>query len=234
VLVEVLNPDLPKEAVTNKGCVLDVRVLLADGRQINVEMQVGSQPGFRKRGVYYWTRMHGADLRAGMSYEQLQPCVSIFILGYKDLPSTRFHSTFQLLEIRDGERFSDQIAVHVVELPKLPKAGTARGDEPLLEDWGRFLAARSDQELEELAMSNPVIAKAKGALDFLSGQPTPSGWRNRGGWHSTTTSPRFRQAKPGCEWRRFWHCCVLAGSRFRSSFTPGSWRATTSSFWTVG
>jgi hypothetical protein len=40
-----------------------------------------------------------------------------------------------------------------------------------LEDWGRFLAARSDQELEDAAMSNPVIAKAKGALDFLSEKP---------------------------------------------------------------
>jgi hypothetical protein len=76
-----------------------------------------------------------------------------------------------VLEVHSGERLSEQLQVHFVELPNVPPRGSRRSDEGLLEDWGRFLTARGDQELAELAMSSPVIARAKRALDFLSAQP---------------------------------------------------------------
>jgi predicted transposase/invertase (TIGR01784 family) len=169
--VEVLNPDMPKEVVTDKGAVLDLRVKLADGRQIDVEMQAEMRHGMRSRALYYWARMYGAQLVRGMIYEHLQPCVAIFILGYAELPSSRFHSTFQVLEVHGGERFSDQLEVHLVELPKLPERAAPDDEEAPLHDWGKFFRGRSDEEIEEVAMSNPVIAKAKGALDWLSAQP---------------------------------------------------------------
>jgi predicted transposase/invertase (TIGR01784 family) len=171
VSVEVLNPQMPKELVTDKGAVLDLHVKLADGREVDVEMQAGQRPGLRSRALYYWARMYGAQLGPGMAYEELRPCVVVFILGYSELQSGRFHSTFGVQEVHGGERFSDQLEVHLVELPKLPKRGAGQSEEELLEDWGRFFSARGDEELEELAMSNPVIEKAKMALDFLSAQP---------------------------------------------------------------
>lgn len=53
---------------------------------------------------------------------------------------------------------------------ELPKLRTARdqNDEPSLVAWGKFLAATSDEELETLAMQNPVLKQAKDALDRLS------------------------------------------------------------------
>lgn len=53
---------------------------------------------------------------------------------------------------------------------ELPKLRTARdqNDEPSLMAWGKFLAATSDEELEMLAMQNPVLRQAKDALDRLS------------------------------------------------------------------
>ncbi len=171
VTVEVLNPEMPKELVTDKGSILDLRLKLADGRLIDVEMQANQQEGLRNRALFYWARMYSAQLGPGMGYDELQPCVTIFIMGQSELPSSRFHSTFELLEVHSSERFSDQLTVHFVELRKLPARSTTSSGESLLEDWGRFLSARSDQELQETAMSNPVIAKAMDALDFLSAQP---------------------------------------------------------------
>jgi predicted transposase/invertase (TIGR01784 family) len=169
--VDVVNPQLPKELVIDKGAVLDLHVKLADGRQIDVEMQAKPHHGLRSRVLYYWARMYSAQLRPGMTYEELQPCIAIFILGESELPSDRFHSTFEVLEVHSGERFSDQLEVHFVELPKLPSRSGRKSDEEQLEQWGRFFTAVGDQEFEELAMGNPVMAKAKGALDFLSEQP---------------------------------------------------------------
>jgi hypothetical protein len=97
--------------------------------------------------------------------------VAIFILGENELPSIRFHSTFRVTEIHGGEPFSDQFDLQFVELPKLPAPGESPQEERQLEDWGLFLSGPSDEELEELARRNPMMAKAKGALEMLSAQP---------------------------------------------------------------
>ena len=57
------------------------------------------------------------------------------------MPSERFHSTFEALEVPSGERLSEQLQVYFVELPKVPPRGSPRSEEGLLEDWGRFLTA---------------------------------------------------------------------------------------------
>jgi predicted transposase/invertase (TIGR01784 family) len=118
---EVLNPELPKDLAADKGIVLDLRVSLADGRHVDVEMQSDPRPGLRERAMYYWARMYGSRLLRGMAYTQLEPCISIFFLGYRELPAKRFHSIFRVLEIHDREPFSNQLEIHVVELPKLPE-----------------------------------------------------------------------------------------------------------------
>ena len=38
-------------------------------------------------------------------------------------------------------------------------------------NWGRFLAAQTEQELKELAMTDPIFDKAKSALEVLSADP---------------------------------------------------------------
>ncbi|MBI2378379.1 MAG: Rpn family recombination-promoting nuclease/putative transposase, partial [Deltaproteobacteria bacterium] len=58
-VVDVLNPEVPKQAVSDKGIALDLRMRLVDGTQIDLEMQTYRQPAFRKRALYYWARMFG-------------------------------------------------------------------------------------------------------------------------------------------------------------------------------
>jgi len=170
--VLVLNPETPKELSTDRAVFLDLRVQLADGRQVDVEMQSQSRPGIRKRMLYHWARLYAGQLARGMDYAALQPCICIFLLDYRELRSDRFHSTFRVLEVHDHEPLADQFEVHLVELPKLPKPGSVEWiQERKLADWGRFFSAQDDRELEELAMSDPVFGKAKGELDRLSGDP---------------------------------------------------------------
>ena len=44
-------------------------------------------------------------------------------------------------------------------------------DEPSLAAWGKFLTATADEDLETLAMENPVLKQAKDALERLSADP---------------------------------------------------------------
>ncbi|MGC4118212.1 MAG: Rpn family recombination-promoting nuclease/putative transposase [Myxococcales bacterium] len=173
-MAQVLNPDIPKDALGDKGIVLDVHVELKDGRHVDVEMQSARQVSFSTRALYYLARLYSSNLHKGDEYDVLKSCVSILILGYRQWATDRFHCTFHVAEDRSHERFSDAIEIHTIELPKVPSLGArppGAAPEPALNDWGLFLAARSEEELEAIAMHNPDIAKAKSALDTLSADP---------------------------------------------------------------
>src|SRR5512140_3294905 len=110
--VTVLNPELPKDSVDDKGALLDVRVALKDGRQVDVEMQSQSQPGLRQRFLYYWAKVYSSQIGRGDPHTKLEPCIGVFILAFQQLQSSRFHSKFQVLEVTDHEPFSDRLELH--------------------------------------------------------------------------------------------------------------------------
>ena len=92
------------------------------------------------------------------------------ITSFTELSGSHFHSTFGLCELKMGERLTDHLELHLVELPKLRQA-MERNEEPDLLAWGRFLSATQDEELEALARTNPVLRSAKDALERLSADP---------------------------------------------------------------
>lgn len=146
---------------------LDIHVRLAGGRHIDVEMQSGLHPGFIQRVLYYWARLHASQLSIGDYYEKLCPTVSIVILNQSLLPTERIHSTFRVLEVHEYYDLTGALELHFVELPKLE---TGRGSEAL-ERWMRFLLVKNEKELEELAMNDPDIQRAREALTALSRDP---------------------------------------------------------------
>src|SRR5688572_19958452 len=52
-----------------------------------------------------------------------------------------------------------------------PVLALSRNEEPELARWGKFLTASTDEELETLAMTDPVFRGAKQALERLSDDP---------------------------------------------------------------
>ncbi len=113
--------------------------------------------------------MYSAQITRGRTYKELAPCAVIFIQNFVELQGTAFHSKFEVLEVSTHELFSNALQVHIVELPKFD-AGSIDGEAELAR-WVQFLSAKSDEEIEALAMSESVIGKAKEALDRLSGDP---------------------------------------------------------------
>jgi predicted transposase/invertase (TIGR01784 family) len=170
--VDVTNPEVPRDGIDDKGLVLDLLVDLADGSRVNVEMQTEARTGVRRRALLYWARAYGTQLGTGQDYTKLCPTVSVFFMVERLLRGPRFHSTFRVQEIHDQEVFSPALEIHVVELCKLGAMGGAeRGEEGKLVDWGRFLTAKRAEELEDLAMGDPVFGQAKKALEVLSMDP---------------------------------------------------------------
>ena len=69
-----------------------------------------------------------------------------------------------MLEVHDHFELTDALELHVIELPKLGP----QTDEPQLARWVRFFLARNEAELQELAMTDIDMQRAKDALDQLS------------------------------------------------------------------
>jgi len=174
--VEVLNPETTKESVQAKGAVLDVRVRLANRCQLNIEMQSSAQRDLDKRALFYWARLYTGSLERGQEYDELLPTISLFILDFVELPGGEYHSEFRLLDVAEHHVFSEDLVLHVLELPKVPalprNIRPRRAiDEPPLLKWARFLKAENQEVLESLAMTDPVLQEAKDALERLSGDP---------------------------------------------------------------
>jgi predicted transposase/invertase (TIGR01784 family) len=168
--VTILNSDPEKATVGDKGVVLDLRVRLESGEQIDIEMQTRSHSALRERILYYWARLHAGQLRRGDDYTALRRSVVILFANFALSADQRFHSIFRAQEQHTGQCLSDQLEIHFLELPKLDSAPD-RNDEPNLLLWGKFLSATNDAALEQLALEHPVLKQAKEALDQLSDDP---------------------------------------------------------------
>ena len=165
--VDVLNPGIPKDLPADRGAVLDIHVRLVDGRHIDVEMQSEVRSGLTQRFLYYWARLHASQLTIGDRYEKLCPTISVVILKKPLLPIAKAHSTFQVIEIETGHALTDDLEMHFIELSKID----LEQSDNALAHWMRFLLARNEEELEEVAMSDPNIRRASDALKALSEDP---------------------------------------------------------------
>lgn len=164
--VEVLPPRPDVETIDEKAIFLDLRVRLESGELIDVEMQNRRHPALRERILFYWARLYTSQLHQHHRYPVLQRCVVILIASFIELEDPEFHSIFQVIKQGRPRLFSDNLELHLLELPKLREL--LADDEPALAGWCRFLAADTDQQRETLAMQNPILKEAKHALDDLS------------------------------------------------------------------
>lgn len=168
--VELMPPRPEPAEVEEKLVLLDLRVRLLNGEQVDVEMQTRRHAALRARVLFYWGRMYAGQIQRGQPYAGLKRCAVVLITDFVELPGPRFHSVFQVRERASAELLTDHLELHVLELPKL--RNTLLGsDEPALAGWCRFLSAETDEQLEALAMQHPILKQAKDALDQLSADP---------------------------------------------------------------
>ena len=119
--VTIQNPEIPKTAAADKTIVLDVVAKLSDGKCIDIEMQVAQRASFRSRVLFYLCRMHQSQMDVADEYSIIKPSVSIAILDYKETDEDKFHTVYELKERETHTRFSQDLSVHLIELPKLKR-----------------------------------------------------------------------------------------------------------------
>ena len=123
VEITILNPFTSKMALNDKLSVLDIRARDQRGRQFNVEMQMLGYLSVRQRLLYYWCKGYTEQLQAGQDYDQLRPTISVCFVDDVILPGTDdYHSHFRLFDENHAMTLTDDLEIHILELPKFNKA----------------------------------------------------------------------------------------------------------------
>jgi len=188
--VVILNPFLPLEAFDDKLSVLDIKARDESGRMFNIEMQIRLHHALRERVLFYWAKLYTEQLTEGDDYAELRPTISVLVVDDILFPELAGpHHRFRLCEESRGILFSDQIELHVLELPKFDKPLPDLTDD--LDKWLFFLRhaatldinhwpvelakspwQRAGKELTMLAQTEiereKYEARRKGQLDYTT------------------------------------------------------------------
>ena len=163
--LELLNPFTPQMTLDDKLAILDIKARDDQGRIFNVEMQMIARAALPQRFLYYWSKLYAGQLVQGDAYHRLCPTISIcFINGRLFSDRQRYHRRFQLLDIEGPLVLTDQLEIHVLELPNF-----ARRLEDLrepLDFWLYFL--KNGEELDADALPEPLNrAELRRAMEVL-------------------------------------------------------------------
>lgn len=121
--LDLLNPFNDQEFADDKSSVLDIKARDQSGRHFNVEMQMLAHGAFRQRALYYWARLHQGQLKKGKDFRVLRPTISVCFVGTPLFSEVGdYHLLFELRERRHQTLFTDQMALHILELASRPLA----------------------------------------------------------------------------------------------------------------
>ncbi len=118
----LLKNELSRRSEEEKQGILDVHVLLRNGIQIDMEMQVAYVDYWDERQMFYLCKMFADQLKKGEGYEKLQKCIQVGILNF-----TYFHDddiSYHVINFRDNKTmklYSDKMEIQILELPKIPE-----------------------------------------------------------------------------------------------------------------
>lgn len=124
---------------------------------------------FRPRALYYWSRLHQGQLQEGDDYSALRPTIAVCFVDtllFHDVSD--YHLVFELRERYHQTLFTDQMAVHILELVKFNKAVSELVTP--LDRWLYFLRHAEELDLENLpeALNSPELRWALGDLRMIS------------------------------------------------------------------
>ena len=143
---------------------------LADGMQIDIEVQLNNQYNMDKRTLFYWGKLFLEGIKQGEDYIKLSKVITINILDFDYLDIAKFHSTYHLWEDNEADYLlTDLIEVHFIELPKFRRFDKKdlRGNP--LHRWLKFFDKMlSEEELKELTEMDSAIKRAEKKLEYLS------------------------------------------------------------------
>lgn len=164
---ELLNTSLRKLHEDEKQGIVDVRILMNNNTEIDIEIQLSILNVWADRALFYPAKMYTDQIRPGQDYTVFKKCVSISILDFVLFgEDPEFYSCFHIREDSRQTLYTDKMEFHVLELPKLPPELIDGSSDILL--WAKFINSERKEEFDMLATKNPYIGSAYEHLQVIS------------------------------------------------------------------
>ena len=165
--IQILNTNLRKQSEKEKLGILDVRILMNNNTEIDIEIQLAAMNIWADRALFYLAKMYTEQISAGEDYTVFKKCVSISILDFNLFEhESEFYSCFHIREDSHHFLYTNKMEFHVLELPKLPKELQENSSD--IELWAKFIRAERKEEFDMLAEKNAYIGSAYQHLQVIS------------------------------------------------------------------
>ncbi|UUX92920.1 Rpn family recombination-promoting nuclease/putative transposase [Methanoplanus endosymbiosus] len=165
--ITIKDPYLLKQLSGDKTGILDIRIVLDSGAQVDVEIQLSDHPAIKERVLFYLSRLYASQISSGDGYQVLKKTISLVILDYILVSVEPMHTTYRFYDRENEIELTDVLEVHIVELPKLNNMISQHKNNPEI-PWLMFLNAKTKEELKMAAEAEPKIAKAYNRLIEMS------------------------------------------------------------------
>lgn len=128
--VRILNPLSEIQDLNEKKLILDVKAEDEEGRLYNIEMQMIPALRFPGRFLYYWSNTYSSQLKEGDNYGLLRPVISLcFLDGILFPERDQCHLRFRLLETTAHFPFTEDLDLHLFQLPEFTKTPQELGSD---------------------------------------------------------------------------------------------------------
>ena len=165
--VEITNPIVLGNAITDKEMRLDINVILNNSHLINLEMQVANYFNWHNRSISYLCRSFD-QLNKGEDYISAKPVIHIGFLDFSlEGRTPEFYSTYKLINVKNHEVYSDNLTLSVVDLNKIELA-TEEDKAYHIDYWASLFKADSWEGIKMLAEKDNYIKEASKTIFELT------------------------------------------------------------------
>ena len=158
VEVTILNPIQLGDAIDEKTIVLDLNVLLNNGKIINLEMQVLNKGDWPERSLYYLCK-NFARLKHGQTYKDVLPTTHIGIVDFSPFPEHKlFYSEYYFRETKTNHKYSDKVCIRMLNLTQIENVNEENCSLELY-NWAKLFKATTWEEIKMLADKDASISE---------------------------------------------------------------------------
>ena len=176
-ILELKNEDRIKKIVylnpfNDKQSIMDIKVKTEKDELIDIEVQINDVDNYRKRSLYYWSKLYGESIKKGQNYFDLKKSIVINIMDFNIIEeNNNYHNVFVIKERENNTLFLEDLEIHYIELKKY-KENKNIDELNDLEEWVTFLKECNEDYdtniIEELSKRKEEIGVAVEIMKELS------------------------------------------------------------------
>lgn len=161
---EILEQDLKHD----KFGILDIRVVIENSIQCNIEMQMIDKRDIENRILFYWSKLYSKSINLGEDYLSAQRTIIILFANYEIDGLEKIEKYLSRWQIREEEYKSiiltKNLEICIIELPKYKKYKSKNQE---LSSWVKFITNPGGIAMDDIK-NNEALKKAKEVLNEIS------------------------------------------------------------------